>query len=435
MKVKTLYTLLFVFLFVFIGQPLLAQNKKKNVAIDEIIKSYSDSLNFYKKQCDSLKIVNDSVQQAIGLPANNNYFRLFSPLAYYPDIASRAFKIDNIHNFSNAVDQNLLQVYLNRPDLVQYSTTNTPTGIITNDWNDTHQPERIELTKQVKNTPPAIKADIESTNVDLVVTKPNFWTFHGDYYLQFLQNYISDNWYKSGANSYSMMGTVTLQYNYNNKQKVKWDNMLELRLGFQTTEADTVNKFKTSDDLVRYTSKLGLQAHANWYYTLQLIAQTQFAKGLKNNNDYVFSDFMSPFTLNVSLGMDYSVKTKNKKLTGDIHIAPFAFKFKYVDRRYLAESFGIYGGHRTLEDFGSQYTVDLTWTPFNNFKWKTRIYGYTTYHKYEMEWENTFTLQFNKYISTCLYLYPRFDDSVNRVDDNGYIQFKEYFSFGFSYSM
>lgn len=165
------------------------------------------------------------------------------------------------------------------------------------------------------------------------------------------------------------------------------------------------------------------------------MAYTQFTKGLKNNDKYVYSDFMSPFNLNVSIGMDYTVATKNKKLTGSVHIAPFAFKFRYVDRKYLASSFGINNGHRTMEDFGSQFNAELTWTPFNNFKWKTRLYGYTTYHKYEMEWENTLTLQFNKYISTCLYLYPRFDDSVAKDDKYKYFQFKEYFSFGFSYSM
>ncbi len=53
----------------------------------------------------------------------------------------------------------------------------------------------------------------------------------GDYYLQFLQNYVSDNWYKGGESNYSMLGSVTMQANYNNKQKVKWENKLEMRLG------------------------------------------------------------------------------------------------------------------------------------------------------------------------------------------------------------
>ena len=277
--------------------------------------------------------------------------------------------------------------------------------------------------------------DILAENVEMYVKKPSFWTFKGDYYLQFLQNYISDNWYKGGASSYAMMGNTTLQYNFDNKKKIKWDNKLELRLGFQTMETDTVNKFKTSDDLIRYTSKLGIQAHKQWYYTLQVIASTQFARGLKNNDTKTYSDFMSPFTLNVSLGMDYTIKTKNDVLTGSLHFAPIAFDFKYVDRLGLAPSYGISEGHRTLEDFGSGFTANVEWKPIDFFKWKTNLYLYTSYHRFELQWENTFTLQFNKFISANLYLYPRFDDKAKRVDGMSYWQLKEYLSFGFSYSM
>lgn len=67
-------------------------------------------------------------------------------------------------------------------------------------------------------------------------------------------------------------------------------------------------------------------------------------------------------------------------------------------------------------------------------KWKTRLYGYTSYERAELEWENTFTLQFNKWISAQLFVYPRFDDGVTRDDHHGYWQFKEYISIGFQYS-
>ena len=408
--------------------------EKRNYS--QILNSYADSLLIYKARIDSVSRENDSLRSAQSYYVSNKYFRYFAPLAFYPDITGSILRLD-ADSKTIPTDRGLMSIYINHPEYVQYSASNFNSLASKQQEVRPVKPANMELTKQVEHSSVKKKEteEITAEHIDMYVTKPHFWSFNGDYYLQFLQNYVSPNWYKSGSNSYSMLGTVTLQYNYNNKQRVKWENKLEMRLGFQTTDADTVNNFKTSDDLIRYTSKLGLQAFSKWYYTLQVIAQTQFARGLKNNNDYVYSDFMSPFNLNVSAGMDYSVQTKNKKLTGSIHIAPLAFNFKYVDRKYLAQSFGINKGHRTLEDFGSQYTIDLTWKPVNNFKWKTRLYGYTTYHKYEMEWENTFTLQFNKYISTCVYLYPRFDDSAMRIDDNGYFQFKEYFSFGFSYSM
>ena len=68
-------------------------------------------------------------------------------------------------------------------------------------------------------------------------------------------------------------------------------------------------------------------------------------------------------------------------------------------------------------------------------KWKTRLYAYTTYKRMQMEWENTVTFQFNRYLSSNLFIYPRFDDSTATKDDSlGYWQFKEYLSIGFAYS-
>jgi hypothetical protein len=108
---------------------------------------------------------------------------------------------------------------------------------------------------------------------------------------------------------------------------------------------------------------------------------------------------------------------------------------KYVDRLELAERYGLGAGNHFLHDIGSEITVDLTWKFTDMIKWKTRLYGYTTYKRSEIEWENTLTFQFNRYISTNLFLYPRFDDASTRNDKLGYFQFKEYLSLGFSYSM
>ena len=268
----------------------------------------------------------------------------------------------------------------------------------------------------------------------LVIRKPNFWTFSGDNYLQFLQNYVSGNWYKGGESNYSMVGSIVLQANYNNKRKLKFENKLELKLGFQTSRGDTVHKFKTNNDLIRYTGKLGIQARDKWYYTLQLLAYTQFTQGLKSNDRRVYSDFMSPFNLNLGLGMDYAVQTKNNKLKGNVNLSFLSFNFRYVDRDNLTGKYGIIGNHNTLEDFGSQLTVDITWQVAQQVKWRTRLYGYTTYHRAEVEWENTINLAVSKFISANIFLYPRFDDNREKDRKLGYFQFKEYCSLGFSYS-
>jgi hypothetical protein len=200
------------------------------------------------------------------------------------------------------------------------------------------------------------------------------------------------------------------------------------------SKGDSVHSLKTSDDLIRYTSKLGLQASRKWYYTIQMVAQTQFAHGYKSNDKKVYSDFFSPFNLNLSVGMDYSVDWLNHRLMGSAHLAPLAFNWKYVGREDLATRYGLKEGQHGMTDYGSECTFDLSWQVIENLKWKTRLWAYTTYKRAEIEWENTITFQFNRYISSNIFLYPRFDDGAKRKDDQSYWQFKEFMSIGFSYS-
>ena len=323
-----------------------------------------------------------------------------------------------------------MNIYLNRPDLITIDeATLAQIGPAIMPKSTTLKPA-TDIIDKVAPTP----AEPIISPADIVVKKPDFWTFNGDYYLQFLQNYVSNNWYKGGESNYSMVGSVTFQANYNNKQKVKWDNKLELKLGYQTTRGDTIHRYKSSEDLIRYTGKLGLQASKKWYYTLQLIASTQFTHGFKNNDSRIYSDFMSPFNLNMSLGMDYNVDWFKNRLKGTVHIAPLAGNFRYVQILDLSPRYGLDSGKHTLVDYGSEFTVDLNWKLSEMIKWRMRLYGYTTYRRAELEWENTIAFQFNKYISTNLFIYPRFDDGTERDGHHGYWQLKEYASIGFAYS-
>ena len=68
-----------------------------------------------------------------------------------------------------------------------------------------------------------------------------------------------------------------------------------------------------------------------------------------------------------------------------------------------------------------------------DISWKTRLYGYTTYKRMLVEWENTLTFVVNKYISSNLFIYPRFDDGATKDDKHGYWQLKEYVSLGFNF--
>ena len=366
---------------------------------------------------------------------DGQYFKLFAPLTFYHEVAGDQLSIasDNPDEVSRAIDQALMHVYLNRPDLVEATETEQEaSGELRQDIIEQPIVQAVTMVDQAEPLPEAPEAD----PVEVVVEKPKFWTRKGDGYLQFMQNYVSGNWYKGGESNYSAVGSLTLEANYDNKSKWRWDNKLEMKLGFQTSRTDTVHKFKTNEDLFRYTGKVGLQAANKWYYTLQVLAYTQFARGFRANNVKTFSDFMSPFNFNVGLGMEYKVEAFDKKLTGTINLSPLAINYRYVDRTALASSFGVKTDKHThsLTDFGSQVTAGLEWKMNDVVTWKTRLYAFTSYHRAELEWENTFALRVLKYISANLFLFPRFDDSNMWDDDLGYWQFKEYSSLGFSYN-
>ena len=402
-----------------------------------IVKKYQDSLAFYKARYDS--VVNANAQVGY-VKANSKFYQLFSPVLYYNGVTKNLFSSDSQDAETNAVNNTLANIYMKRPDLVRGTLTQLEQASLPESAMKVSTTVASTIAELSNEAP--IEADPEP--VQVVVEKPKFWTFKGDGFLQFLQNYVSTNWYKGGESNYSMLSSVTLEANYDNKSKWKWENKLEMKLGFQTSRSDTVNKFKSSEDLIRLTSKVGLQATKRWYYTLKLVAYTQFTRGLKANDYRTYSDFMSPFNLNLGLGMDYKVEAFNKKLTGSVNISPFAVNYRYVDRTIFPKNesemiwfptrHGVEEGKRSFTDLGSQFTVDVVWAIAENVKWKSRMYGFTSYKRVEYEWENTFTFQFNKYISTNLFIYPRFDDNRARDDNHGYWMFKEFCSIGFNYS-
>ncbi len=369
--------------------------------------------------------------------ANPRYARLFTPLQFYPDLIHRSFSLspDEMYKSDDmySIDRSMMDVYIYHPQLVRgISRPDMKKGAKT-----TVAPERkIEVAPSHTVVATPMADETRFRPLDLVIQKPNFWTLSGDFYFQTMQNFYSQNWYQGGESNYSVLARATLQANYNNKQRVKWDNKLEMQLGLQTSKSDTVHNVKTSADLIRYTGTLGIQATKKWYYTLQLVASSQFMSSYPSNSHEPKSSFLSPLTVNVSVGMDYSVNWLNNKLTGNIHLAPLAIDYKYVDRRALATANGIDEGHHSKTDYGSTFTLNAKWVLSDNITWNTRLYGFTSYKRTDLQWENTINMRISKVITTSIYIYPKFDDSnIGRKDgDFGYFQLKEYTSIGLAYS-
>lgn len=295
------------------------------------------------------------------------------------------------------------------------------------------QPLEVEAKLAEKVVPVDLGTDVAEP-VEIQARKPQFWKVSGNGSLQFTQSYYSNNWYQGGDNNYAALASLTLEAKYDNKQKTQWDNKLEMQLGFQTSD-DTHHSLKATNNLLRLTSKLGYKAAKNWYYTGQVVAQTQFVPNYNSNANTFSSSFLSPLNLTISVGMDYKFKSKKEKFTGSLLLAPVAYNMRYVREDSLRSRYKVEEGKVAYHNFGPNVTLNYRWIITKDIRWDSRLYYFTNLDYVDIEWENTFTFVINKYLSSKLFLYPRFDDSSPSYrGKHGYLMFKEWLSLGINYS-
>ena len=106
------------------------------------------------------------------------YYRLFAPVTFYHDVADKALALNSEAAGKDAVadevDATLLNVYLNRPDLVRATETELmETGAIRD---DVDQPIENQVTLVEKVDAPVIDLPEDAPD-SVVVQKPKFWTY------------------------------------------------------------------------------------------------------------------------------------------------------------------------------------------------------------------------------------------------------------------
>ena len=442
-----------------------AKTEKDSVGV-QADSAMARAVALYMQALDSLasarKLVEANLESKASSTKLNPYFyRVMAPGTYYNNSLHQMMGIDwapesNGGDFTSwydaalnanaATNRALTQMYVKNPSLVKRTEAALKeTAAIRKDVHAA--PENVTTKLAEKAVTVDLEADVPEA-VTVVAKKPNFWKFSGSTSLQFTQSYFSDNWYQGGENNYAGLGILTLVANFDNKQKVQWDNKLEVQLGFQTAMSDTYHKFRVTSNLLRLTSKLGYKAAKNWFYTGQVMSYTQLYPNYDKNSDRVNADFTSPLYLNVSVGIDYKLKKKKQELS--IYISPVAYNMCWVDRQWgeLRKKYGMEqrsdGTWRaTYHKYGPSVTVNYRLAIMKNVSWSSRLYCFANVfdNKKDMyvlvEWENTFDFTINKYLSAKFFAYPRFDNSArdknNPKSAHHFFMFKEWLSLGLSY--
>ncbi|MDR1524269.1 MAG: DUF3078 domain-containing protein [Tannerella sp.] len=306
------------------------------------------------------------------------------------------------------------------------------------------RPKSIEVPKE------QVKLEVKTSMVTPETVDPvikfipdrKYWTSSFSADIKFSQNKSSDNWYKGKIDNMNIFTNAVISYNYK-KDKLSLTNTLSTTLTINTAPNDTMRAYAIGSDELRFRSNFGLQAIKNWNYS----SSAEFISSMGNkyiaNTMTKNSAFLSPYTVNIGVGMTYNAKPKfkkpNRSLDLTLSLEPFSFKYMYsMDKKInLAAYFqknedGTY--KYLLKTFGSTITMASNVRFSKNVTLYSRLYYFTNYERIIGESENKLDIALSRYFSTTLYLYLRYDDGVVKAPDSDtYLQVNELFSFGFSY--
>lgn len=299
------------------------------------------------------------------------------------------------------------------------------------------------------------------------VEKPKYWTNTLNTNLNFGQTFLSQ-WAAGGYNNFSLSGVVDASANYA-KDKLLGKTRLQLEYG-QMYSADKPILQKTKDRIY-FESKWGYETPVKHLaYSASFDFKTQFGRNYgygtpatsKDSEGNVIeptkqdwldartlkSGFLAPAYINIGVG---ALWTPAPWIS--LNVAPLSGGGVLVTIPELRKTYGMdlkegseteYTNFRA--EFGAQLKLDMSWVINDVFSYGTQFTAFYNYLTPKVEprmtWDNKITWKLAKYfnilLSTNLIYDPRVmvrdTDKDGKGDTKG-VQFKEYFEFGFTYTL
>lgn len=409
----------------------------------------------YQKHLGVLEYLHDPSTPERYIASDPKYFRLFLPFTFYyspmrrisqlewepalpePDTIPERPKepvlfdkqtFESIDRANRTVDHALLAAYAACPGLVEMTEDEVMERKVFKDDIEKEISSKPSVTKLIK------KKDFSfNEEAGVVIHKPNWWVTSGNGSLSFSQNSISRNWYKGGESSNTFLINLLLKADYNDKERVEWENLLEIKTNINSAPSDTCHKFLVTSDQLRLYSKLGVKAISKWYYTISTELKTQIFNSYGTNSKELKAAFLAPLDWATSIGMDYKLEKSKYKLS--VFLAPFTHSMRYVGNSKVNEtSYGLDEGASVKHSFGSQIQTNFEWTIIPSIKLKSRLDYLTSYEWIRAEWENNIDFILTRFLSAKLYVLARYDDSTKPTVGDDYFQATETLGFGLSYS-
>jgi hypothetical protein len=161
------------------------------------------------------------------------------------------------------------------------------------------------------------------------------------------------------------------------KEKISWDNNLDVSLGFlKTTSLGSRKNDDRFDLFSKYGHALGPKLNLSSVFDLR----SQFFKGYTypNNVKTFSSSFMAPGYVLISLGLDYK-PAKNLS----IFFSPFTSRWVIVRNDSLSAkgSYGVDTGRHSINELGAFSTINFTKEINKHVSYKARLDLFSNYKK------------------------------------------------------
>ena len=256
------------------------------------------------------------------------------------------------------------------------------------------------------------------------------------------------NWAAGGQNAISLTTLANAFAKYK-KDKVSWDNNLDLAYGLVKNQNKKPQK---NEDKIDLFSKFGYSAVDKINYAALINFKSQFDAGYDFNdpdeNRPVVSRFMAPAFLLVSVGFDYK---PNKVLS--LYISPATGKYTFVTDDSIAAR-NLYIPETSPNpnfraEFGALFTGIYQQDVIKNINIKSKLDLFNNYtdpnepnrKNIDVNWENIIGIKLGKYLGASIITNLIYDhdikieyDPENKPEVKGpRTQFKEAFGLGFSY--
>jgi len=240
------------------------------------------------------------------------------------------------------------------------------------------------------------------------------WASKGILSLNFSQVALS-NWTGGGESSLALTSVTQLFADYS-KERIYWENSLELAYGLLYTNAKGLQK---TDDKMALTSKLGYNAKqkaGRISYSFLFNFRSQFTAGFNFPDDStVISRFLSPGYILLSLGTTY----KDKKKYFSFFAAPLTAKLTFVIDTGLANkgAYGVEPGKTLRTEIGAFINLNYKNETIKNVTLNTKISLFSNYlnnpQNIDINWEMLINMKVNKYISANITTNLIYDHDIN----------------------